>query len=126
VSNWHPYYAEEPDGSVRQVGVEECLSQTPADRHVAIAKIGPWTVRTVFLAIDYSFGHPSLGPMLYETMVFGIGGEFRERYRSRSEAEAGHEAIVRAIRRRWRRRPWLWLWAPLRRLWWATSRSARP
>ena len=56
-------------------------------------------VSTVFLGIDYSFGEPG-GPVLFETMIFWRGhelDEWRERYRTRDEALAGHAAAVALV-----------------------------
>ena len=51
-------------------------------------------VSTVFLGLDHSWGH---GPkLLFETMVFQNGHSTdMDRYSTWTEAEAGHEAIVK-------------------------------
>jgi hypothetical protein len=79
-----------------------------ADRHVARdADEGTgWCVSTVFLGLDHSFtgkGHP----ILFETMVFPPDNvpahlarfdHYMDRYATWAEAEAGHRAIVVALR----------------------------
>jgi hypothetical protein len=69
-----------------------------ADRAVARTAVGPYTVSTVFLGIDHAFGAGP--PLLWETMVFGPddGGRDERRWHSRTEALAGHEAAVAALR----------------------------
>lgn len=53
-----------------------------------------WSISTVFLGIDHSFGEGE--EMLYETMVFNSGTELDGepfRYSTREKAEEGHEEI---------------------------------
>lgn len=55
-------------------------------------------VSTVFLGIDYGFGHRG-PPVLFETMIFG--GPLDNdcwRYTSWDDAETGHKAAVRKAR----------------------------
>ena len=50
-------------------------------------------VSTVWLGLDYQFeeGEP---PLIFETMVFQMEGNYRERYSTLAEAEEGHKRIV--------------------------------
>lgn len=67
-------------------------------RRVALTDEGDdLVVSTVFLGIDHAFGDRP--PLLYETLVRGrvLTGEM-ERYATRAEAEAGHEAMVARVR----------------------------
>lgn len=54
---------------------------------------GYW-VSTVFLGIDHNFYQDDC-PVIFETMVFKDGENYtQERYRTYSEAEAGHKRIA--------------------------------
>jgi hypothetical protein len=58
---------------------------------------GAVRVSTVFMGLDHSFGDGP--PVLWETLVFGgLWDEYQWRYRSRSDAEAGHTDIVKRIK----------------------------
>ena len=50
-------------------------------------------VSTVWLGLDYQLeeGEP---PLIFETMVFQMEGNYRERYSTLAEAEEGHKRIV--------------------------------
>lgn len=75
-----------------------------ADRHVAVTELpGGGRVSTVFLGLDHGWdGGP---PVLWETMVFGLGDqEISRRYRSRHDAEVGHEQLVATLAKPPRRR----------------------
>ena len=50
------------------------------------------TVSTVFLGLDH--GHRGGLPILWETMVFGIGFKPCERYTSHEDAVKGHKEMV--------------------------------
>lgn len=88
------------------------------NRRIAEDEVGNYTVSTVFLGLDFSFGKDS-GPLLFETMVF-VGeldtakymgainvvdavkvvskdGYFK-RYGTRKEAEEGHKKIVESVK----------------------------
>lgn len=66
-----------------------------ADRQVRLTVTEFHSISTVFLGIDHSF--QSGPPVLFETMVFGDDGEDVDtwRYHTWTEAEAGHELLVR-------------------------------
>ena len=83
-----------------------------ADRHVKKEYIGDYWVSTVFLGIDHNWGAGN--PILFETMVFDngrsetlLGGSeyhptidnYFQRYSTWEQAEDGHDAIVREIRK---------------------------
>jgi hypothetical protein len=54
-------------------------------------------VSTVFLALNHNY-FPGGEPVLFETMIFGGKySEYQWRYHTWDEAEAGHNAIVRAL-----------------------------
>jgi len=77
-----------------------------ADRHVALTEHELFTVSTVFLGLDHSFGHGP--PLLFESMAFDrmphIDGlaiqvgkaldDECERYSTWNKAEIGHKAMV--------------------------------
>lgn len=92
-------------------------------RVLARTEVGPYHVSTVFLGMDYSFSWPAdqVTPVLWETMTFenkvsnhtphngGKSFPFHKemedehingfgRYRSKEEALADHEAIVKLLR----------------------------
>jgi len=71
-----------------------------ADRRIGSAEIGEAHVSTVFLGVDHGFD-PSLPPLLFETMVFWKGHDLdqeQDRYATREEALAGHEAMVARVK----------------------------
>lgn len=59
-------------------------------------------VSTVFLGLDHNFGLEGK-PILFETMIFGsdkkIFKEYQERYCTPEEAEKGHRAAVRFVKK---------------------------
>lgn len=77
-----------------------------ADRHIKRTKIGPYTISTVFLGLDHSFGEGK-GPVLFETMVFEGGKDSSAekssldgqmaRYCTKKEAEEGHDKMVQLV-----------------------------
>jgi len=72
-----------------------------ADRRVDRTTIEGFTVSTVFLGMDHSFGEQLL-PVLYETMVFGPSKRGRDfamrRYCTRGAAIKGHHEMVAEVR----------------------------
>jgi hypothetical protein len=86
------------------------LQMEHADRSVGKTKVGDLLVSTVFLGLDHNYQEEG-PPILYETMVFdedhkcvddwagesSFWGEV-QRYSTREEAQAGHEATVNAIK----------------------------
>lgn len=72
----------------------------PHARRVAWTEVGEWTVSTVFLGIDHSFGHGP-PPVLWETMVFGPEpwSDAQWRYTNREAALAEHDQIAEHVRR---------------------------
>jgi len=91
------FYVEDPDGKVKEVDSPEMLKgYNDRWRHQSTLQLGDETVTvsTVFLGIDHNFSGEG-PPLLYETMVFG--GDLHEgcnRYSTREEALAGHEAVL--------------------------------
>lgn len=67
------------------------------ERHIGSDQIGRIRVSTVFLALNHAyFGGP---PVLWETMIFGGPHDgYQERYKSRTDAEAGHARAVFMVR----------------------------
>lgn len=65
-----------------------------SERHIAVSESGGVRVSTVFLGVDLNYSGKG-PPMLFETMVFGRGGE-RRRYATLEEARLGHERMVAA------------------------------
>lgn len=70
-----------------------------ADRHVAKDNVDNFSISTVFLGIDHSFGDESK-PILFETLVFGgkLDGEM-ERYSTWEEAKKGHKEMVNKVKK---------------------------
>ena len=69
-----------------------------SSRFVGRAEIGDVTVSTVFLGLDHQYGEGP--PLLFETMIFG--GPLDKsmwRYSSWDDAETGHKAAVRKVRK---------------------------
>lgn len=94
----------DPDDPERRQGyhkVCDCGAEFWVDRWTREDTItvdgAEFTVSTVFLHIDH--GHDG-EKLWYETLVNGPrgGGGVMERYETQSEAEAGHEAILAALR----------------------------
>ena len=68
-----------------------------ADRCVARDECDGVTISTVFLGIDHDWG--SGPPILYETMIFGIGGEeYQARCSTREQALLQHIQALRYAR----------------------------
>lgn len=87
-----------PVGTNDVVEWSRMFDDTPGGRAVGKTEIGDVYVSTVFLGVDHSFstGGP---PILFETMVFrGPLDECQWRYATWAEAEAGHAAVVAAVR----------------------------
>jgi hypothetical protein len=63
-----------------------------------VPEVGDAEVSTVFLGLNHDFGWAGV-PLLFETMIFGgQWDQYQWRYTLRSEAQAGHDAIVAALR----------------------------
>lgn len=78
------------------------LEQT---RRVAISRIGPYKVSTVFLGLDYNYS-PTGPPVLWETMVFqkknpGHDIEMDRCSGSREQAEAMHQKMVELVKEKY-------------------------
>ena len=69
-------------------------------RLVANTEVGPYRISTVWLGLDHSWssivGGPGV-PIIFETMVFGGGGEIQQRYDTEAQARRGHDAIVAEV-----------------------------
>lgn len=73
--------------------------QNADDRVVKLEEVGTYSISTVFLGLDHSFGGPT--PVLWETMVFGEGemsGEMNRCAGSREQAEAMHHQMVERVK----------------------------
>ena len=66
--------------------------------HVADERAGLYRVSTVFLDIDHNV-YDDGPPILYETMLFGDGPDdnWCQRYVTRTEAAAGHAAVIASL-----------------------------
>lgn len=71
-----------------------------AERRVGLTHVGRFTVSTVFLMLDHSFGGDS--PIFYETMVFDRTSEgveeWCERHSTYEEAEQRHAEVVHKLK----------------------------
>jgi hypothetical protein len=50
-------------------------------------------VSTVFLGLNHQW-FPEGPPLLFETMIFGGGNDYQERYATWEEAEKGHDHVL--------------------------------
>lgn len=67
-------------------------------RCVGLTKIGERRVSTVFLGVDMNLGAEP--PLFFETIVFGERGpELTIRYPTWESAAAGHDRLVKELRR---------------------------
>ena len=67
------------------------------DRIVAVSKVGDCDVSTVWIGMDHRFDPNDGGePLIYETIIFGLGedDEYLVRYSTREEAILGHIKAV--------------------------------
>lgn len=70
-----------------------------AARRVGRDQVGGVGVSTVFLGVDHNWDVPGGPPLLFETMTFGEPfDEYCWRYSTWDEAQAGHDAVVAALR----------------------------
>src|SRR5882672_6479969 len=68
-----------------------------AERRIEFTEIGEAHISTVFLGLDFGDGGP---PILFETMIFWKGHDLdqdQDRYATRDEALAGHDAMVARV-----------------------------
>jgi hypothetical protein len=71
------------------------LSEDDVYRQVAAERVGEALVSTVWLGLDHSgCGDP---PLIFETMVFGVGIDDCTRYDTEQHALDGHRRIVEAL-----------------------------
>jgi hypothetical protein len=95
------WYILEGD-QTRQVSMAESaqwLETHRAEKRIDLTEVGDVEVSTVFLGLDH--GWDDGPPVLFETMTFGGGqdtNEWQWRYTTRAAAQAGHDAIVAALR----------------------------
>lgn len=67
-------------------------------------QIGRGRVSTIFLGMDMAFGRNPDRPLVWESMVFDIPNmdRDRDRYGSKAEALAGHDALVKQAVKEWK------------------------
>jgi hypothetical protein len=71
--------------------------RTSESHLLAEDQIGEVCISTVFLGLDHQFGDGP--PLLWETMIFGgEHDQYQERYSTREEALAGHQAALDLVR----------------------------
>lgn len=68
-----------------------------ADRVIKQDTVGKVFISTVFLGIDHNFFGEG-PPLIFETMIFGLGDEYQERCSTYEEAEAMHQRAVDMVR----------------------------
>lgn len=101
------HYILDEDGDPKPVDFSEWAAWFgTANRAVKQEQVGKYFISTVFLGLDHQFGDGP--PLLFETMVFP-GTEpgldiACERYSTRAEALAGHEAMVKRYKKNARSR----------------------
>lgn len=88
------HWVELPDGTLKEVDMVTYAGYYSGHTKRIVAKTEMYGVRvsTVFLGVDLAHirGGP---PILFETMVFGVGEENQWRYSTRAEALLGHRAV---------------------------------
>lgn len=74
------------------------LRKQPDYHRVALTRVGPSEVSTVWIGLDMGFGRRPGGPVIFETMVFGgpMDGECW-RYQTEDEAHIAHEVIAAEV-----------------------------
>lgn len=104
-AQWPHHYTLDAAGNpVRCRDLEEYAQWwATADRTLAKSKderegAPPIEISTVFLGLDHSFDPGRHPPVLWETLVFGgpLDGEM-ERYTSKEDAIAGHQAMCERV-----------------------------
>src|SRR3954452_10338429 len=73
------------------------LSANREDVVVRQTRIGDFKISTVWLSVDHNFLSSFSGsdePLIFETMIFGPGEEFQERYCTEAEALERHAELV--------------------------------
>ncbi len=92
------YYKLTKDKRVVPVSMEEALKGYNTDRRVGLTEDKEYSVSTVFLVMDHSFGDYSneVRPLVFETMVFPLNSleeQEMERYSTWEEAKEGHKRM---------------------------------
>ena len=92
------YYKLTKDKRVVPVSMEEALKGYNTDRRVGLTEDKEYSVSTVFLVMDHSFGDYSneVRPLVFETMVFPLNSwddQECERYSTWEEAKEGHRKL---------------------------------
>lgn len=95
------FYIQDSEGNVKEATTEEYLeARKDFSRFVVKQELaGGYRVSTVFLGINHQFDDPNDPPVLWETMVFGVGRHsgLTCRYSSMEEAKEGHAHIVKLL-----------------------------
>ncbi len=89
------YYKLTKDKEVVPVFQKEGLKGYEKDRRVDLTEDKDYSVSTVFLVMDHSFGYGS-SPLVFETMVFLLNSreeQEMERYSTWKEAKEGHRRM---------------------------------
>ena len=89
------YYKLTKDKKVVQVSMEEGLKEFGSSRRVDYTEDKEYSVSTVFLILDHSFGQ-SGPPLVFKTMVFPLNSmeeQEMERYSTWEEAKEGHKRM---------------------------------
>lgn len=84
-----------------QATVEQAALWLSTNHHKKIVeqtKIGSVQVSTVFLGLDHNMSLAPGKPVLWETMIFGDGDEYQQRYTSYKDAKLGHKRAVWKVR----------------------------
>lgn len=96
MQEWDEYFWDVAEGRGEPVAPG---AEVPTLRHVAYTEWPEVQVSTVFLGLDHQFG--SGPPLLFETVIFWPDHEldnYCERYSTKADAEAGHQAVVAMVR----------------------------
>jgi hypothetical protein len=88
------------DRSGREIDLErwQLLFHDRRYQQVAYTEVGDYEISTVWLGIDYGFGHLEK-PLIFETMIFGphLTNEEQWRYSTEEDATAGHWNAVTQV-----------------------------
>ena len=96
------FYILDEDGETPiRATPEECAVWLATNHHKCIVEstiINEVQVSTVFLKLDHDMSMAPGKPVLWETMIFGLGYMFQDRYTSLKDAKLGHKKAVWKVR----------------------------
>lgn len=86
------------------MGDEMILRTDPTYNRIARTRVGRYVISTVWLGMDHGHYHGGPEPVIFETMIFGPGGDMEEglagemwRYSTEEEAREGHARVCALV-----------------------------